>query len=110
MSSKYTVKLAVILICATIAGCKEKGKDFEGRWNSANSTVNSSLVIVKSDGVFHIDHLYKDTWLNKDKVNKMEAVAISDDVLEIRTALGSVNIRKNGDRISFENKDYVKQQ
>lgn len=90
-------------------GCSEpKGSAFQGHWIGKNGNNASVFDIKYSDGVFHIDHHYRNAWLKKDEVNKLEATASSDDVLAINTGLGSVNMRLENGKLLFENKEYEK--
>lgn len=92
-----------------LSGCKEKGGDFIGHWVDLKNPTTSYLDINFSDGVYHINVNSFDSYLTlKQKVVRLEGVALSESVLTIRTGLGSVDMRLEGDQIFFEHHTYQK--
>jgi len=109
MLKKVSVIAVVFALTSALSGCNEPdGSAFQGHWVGKDSRNASVLDIKYSDGVYHIDNHYRNTWLAKDEVNRLEATASAKDVLVIKTALGSVNMRLEDGKLLFENKEYEK--
>lgn len=105
-------KISTILLLSAfviVGGCdRGKGKGFVGHWIGQDAASTSALDIVYDDGLFHIDHHYLDKYLGGKKVDKLEAKAVSNNVLEINAELGSVDMRLEGDTLFLENEKYQK--
>lgn len=92
-----------------IAGCNDKGKNFVGHWEDIKEPTTSYLEISFSDNFYHVDVHSIDRFLDmKPKVVRLEAQAMSDSVLTIRTGFGTVDMRLADDKIYFEQHTYQK--
>lgn len=103
------IKLVAIAAFVLLVGCKDKGHEFIGHWANVKDPTNSYLDISFSDGIYHVDVSSFDPYLTlKVQTNKLEAQAMSENVLTIHTAFGGVDMRLESDKIFFEHEVYKK--
>ena len=110
--------LGVIMLSSifTLTGCKEKGSAFIGHWMQIQVKEDrkpASLDIELDDGVFHVNYSWHTAFVIQEgdetlRTRKLEAKAESDTVLTVITKFNQT-MRLNEDVISFDNKEFKKQ-
>lgn len=102
--------LTLSLAMAVIAGCGgTSGSGFEGKWSQNTASKPSSLLIKKDGEIYHVDFTYNNPQLDAYKTKKLEASAVSDNVLTIVGAMGAINMRLQDGHIFFKDSEYIKQ-
>jgi hypothetical protein len=106
---KKTVGFVVVsILVSSVAGCgAPQGADFIGHWDNGDSKTPYTLDIKQSNGVYHIDQTYKTIFSKEINRDKMEAVPLSNEVLEIKD-FGGGSMRLENNHLYFDDQEYTK--
>jgi uncharacterized lipoprotein YehR (DUF1307 family) len=109
MFKKIFVLVAASILVVGINGCdSQKGTAFEGHWEGGTQKAPVTLDIKYSKGVYHVDHSYKTIFMDKPTNVKLEATAMSDEVLKVSEGFGGLNMRLENGHLYFDNQKYNK--
>lgn len=107
LRKKISLVVITLLTMLILVGCKdEQGKAFIGHWYQITEKDKPNDVNISyDDGVFHVDdNRFYPVGLAKYKLKKLEAKAISDNVLQG----ANFSMRLEGDKLYFQNDVYEK--
>jgi hypothetical protein len=101
----------LLALTVTVGGCGgPKGAAFEGHWTAGDAKTPSSLDIKQDGGLYHVDYTHKTIFSDKPSSKKLEATAISDNVLSIAVGPASITMRLENGHLFFDDKEYTKAQ
>jgi hypothetical protein len=108
MFKKILGFVAVSVVVSGVAGCgAPQGADFIGHWEGGTSKAPYKLDIKESGGVYHVDQEFKTIFSLEVERNKLEAVPLSNEVLEVRDLAGG-SMRLENNHLYFDGQEYTK--